>query len=268
MRFWEVLSHPITSIVLTSALAILLYFLSKKDIRPRYYVSNAALLAEALDEEPALQIIWNGEMVPNVRSCIVIIWNAGRQFLDSSNVASTDPIAVNLEGAAKLLRARVMRTSRDALQFHVEIVQSSTPSVQRVAVRFADEALEQGDGVMVHILFVGDEHTRISVNGRIKGAPQGFAEAPVPRLGLTGRRRLLTYMVAAIGVVSIIGGIINFYHGVAEFRADDIQCWFCTVSGLGMFLLGLWAAYHVASAFQNRLSWVYRSAPESPLAEG
>jgi hypothetical protein len=161
-------------IIFTIMFAVGFYFLvEQKEVQPRYAVSEPETLAEATADAPGLKLLWEDEEIKNVHTINIVIWNAGRQFLDKNAISATDPIRIAYPSDIQMLYARFVRTSRDSLEFTAtDLADRGMKAIQIEIV--GDEALEWKDGGLLKILYSGPSTKEFVVTGRIKGSRQGF----------------------------------------------------------------------------------------------
>ena len=167
---------PLISLGITVSLALFLFFAGRKGVEPRYAILNSSLLAEAVNEEPKLKILWEEMEVLNVRSVDIAVWNAGAEYLDKRRISQTDPIRIIVPDDIDLLYTKIVRTSRETLLFTLQEKSDSTVH-REIEINFnEDEALEKDDGLLIRILYTGPEVDDFKVAGRIKGAKSGFKQ--------------------------------------------------------------------------------------------
>ena len=88
-----------------------LFWASQKEMAPRYAVSSTKLLAEITDETPRLKLLWDDAEIENVYSVDILIWNAGRDYIDNQRISDTDPIRVNYADGVKVLYTNFSKTT-------------------------------------------------------------------------------------------------------------------------------------------------------------
>jgi hypothetical protein len=194
-------------IIIGLAFAAGFYFLvEQKEIKPRYAVSEPETLAEATADAPGLTLLWEGEEIENVHTIDVVIWNAGRQFLDKNAISATDPIRITYPPGVKILYRKFVRTSRDSLEFTAtDLAGAGTRAIQVEIV--GDEALERKDGGLLKILFSGPSTKEFGVTGRIKGSREGFTKADWDRIS-SGPDWV--FLVVGINGALFVGTLVAF----------------------------------------------------------
>jgi hypothetical protein len=185
----KIIKSPVTGFVIGIGgiiFAVVFYFVvEQKEVKPRYAVSEPETLAEATADAPGLRLLWEDEEIENVHTINIVIWNAGRQYLDKDSISATDPIRITYPPGAKILYMKFTRTSRDNLKFTAtDLADAGTSAIQVGIV--GDEALERKDGGLLHVLFSGLSTEEFVVTGRIKGSREGFTKVDWGRISASG----------------------------------------------------------------------------------
>ena len=136
----------------------------------------------------------------------IALWNAGRQFIDSSDFIS--PVNIQTSKPIIFLYAEQQRASRSSLNMKIpgQSAAGGGNSTTQNVLFFPPigEAFERNDGVVIKIVFSGPPDTRFSVQARIKGAPQGFKELDLQSLH-PATRWLTGVFLAFFAVVAVMG---------------------------------------------------------------
>lgn len=208
LRAWatlfKVIKHPIIQLMLGFILSWgLFFFVERKEVLPRYAVREPELLAEQTAEAPGLQLFWEGEEIENVYSTDIVVWNAGRQFLDEGSISSTDPLRVVYPSDIEILYAEFIRTSRATLKLNV--IDRGEQWMNALVIDIVgDDALERGEGGLLRVLFVGPSSGDFSVTGRVKGSRGGPVEVEWDR---AHTRRSWVAALATTGFTLVIVGV-------------------------------------------------------------
>jgi hypothetical protein len=207
---WEVIKHPVTGIGIALAMSIAFHQLSQREPAPSFATSFTETIASAESTDPRLVITWDGHRIPGVSSTRLVLWNAGRDYVDPADFLR--PITIVPAEPVQLLDVGVVRTSRPELRFiptvHVDSV------LKRQVIRLAaqgDEVLERDDGAVVRILYASTRRDSLSgvgfqVTGRIKGVPGGFRRLNWNE-GNAGAPVLSTIIVILLWAAFIVGGL-------------------------------------------------------------
>ena len=112
---------------------------------------------------PEVVVHYKGNVVPRITSSTVVIWNAGRKTVRSTDIVSRDRI--RLVFPSRVLNVRVIKTSRSVIAISSN-VKSDT------AVEFGFEFLDPGDGGVIEVLHSGEPQAPIC-RGTVIGMPKG-----------------------------------------------------------------------------------------------
>ena len=170
---WTPAHQAIYAMVIMIAGVLFGYYVTKKEVKPRYSVAQNYLFASLREDVPELKILWDGEPIQNFYSTRIAIWNAGNDFIDSSLLYSKDPIRIIVPPSINLLSHKIDKKSRDNLE-----ISTLTKKINAQTIILIDlddgEAIEEGDGFSVKLYFTSDNPTDFEVKGRVKGISDGF----------------------------------------------------------------------------------------------
>ncbi len=200
----------IVGVFLGGVISSTFYFVGRERARP-FYTSRSLRIIET-NPVPGLEdmdIVFDGQSVPRLTKTLVTIWNAGRKTMRGEDVVDDDPIRLMFDG--KVLRTRVLRSTRGVIQFSAEPGGYGPNSVMCTF-----DFLDRRDGARIEILHTGTRNPPV-LEGTIKGIPEGFIRdprsSPVPRQEPTGsalrkwyrkRRWLLPLFLMTSGVAYVI----------------------------------------------------------------
>jgi len=245
------IKHPVIWFVLSSVVAILLFFASSASIEPRYFVDKTATIASSLDGNENLEVLWNGEEIENVKSTQVALWNAGRKYLDKISISEDSPIKIHLSNGGRILSHKILKVSRGSLEFDVDVKDDN------LVINFKnDEALEKNDGLLIEVLYTGNSESSLVVQGRIKGVPDGFEEDAIYSLRLAEQNNFLKGALIVMLAFMLFAGAINTSHGVKQYKRGSKNCWFCLISGSLMLLLSIISSIYVIQLLFFGLVWL------------
>ncbi|WP_105171246.1 hypothetical protein [Pseudoalteromonas sp. T1lg24] len=172
--FNKIIKHPLTGILIGISVSVILYFSAKSEVEPKYATQTPRLLAEVTDKTGDLTLLWKKNKIDNLYSTDVLLWNAGNNYLDKSMFSATDRLRLCPNKNTNIFQARFIKTSRETLQFSLE--ENGEEGCLFINI-IGDEAIESGDGGLINILFSGNQESKFSINGRIKGYKDGFQAA-------------------------------------------------------------------------------------------
>jgi hypothetical protein len=125
------------------------------------------------DPEYNLSLKYFDRTIPRLTNYIMIIWNAGEDTLLGSNISEEDPLVVEFEQDAEVLRVKVIETN-ETIQFEPLMVEN------KVDLKF--NYMEPNQGVRLDILHTG-KVPNPKIRGSIRGIPEGiiyFGTIPIP----------------------------------------------------------------------------------------
>jgi hypothetical protein len=150
--------------VLGIALAIIFYFKSKKVKKPCYAILSTNILKEMVSKIESLSILYSGEQISNLTVSKIAFWNAGRDIINSQDIAQLDQLKIQVTDNYKILNAQINYEKNKANNFKISIDNSQ----RYINLNF--EYLGKDDGVIIQILHTGLSNKDIYIVGTIKGA--------------------------------------------------------------------------------------------------
>lgn len=145
-------------------LSIVFYFKSKKDRRPYYAVSSIQLVRLNSQSLPKISVSFDGKETPRITISSVAFWNAGRETIRRSDIASTDR-----------LRIICNKDDDEILDIQIKSVLKSsicpvaTIAEGRKSAEFSFEYLDRYDGFVFQVIHTGSGSSAISIAGKILG---------------------------------------------------------------------------------------------------
>lgn len=162
-----------------------------------------------------VRIFFDDVEVERLSTLTAFVWNAGAETIRGSDVVQSDPIRVVFSEGTQLLRARVVRITREVNAVEIAI----NHEIGSVDVFF--DFLDPGDGVAIEVLHSGNRPAALLV-GTVRGLPAGVRSVgPIPteqgpmRLPLIGRSRT----IAAVGTILGLGlaGMAGFAPWLSQY---------------------------------------------------
>lgn len=157
--------------ILALIISLIIYRASRIGPRPVYQFQTLRLIGkgkQALPEE--VQILFKGRSVPQLTRTHVILWNSGNAMLDGKNIIKEDPLGFEYKEGVEILRASILKVTRDSNKFTANIDPDST---NKVFCSF--DYLESGDGAVIELLHTGEE-SNPEYRGTIRGVPKGLLD--------------------------------------------------------------------------------------------
>lgn len=194
-------------------IAGLLFFrAAKAKPRPAYQVETLRLIEERGHMLPdEVSINYKGAPVQRLTKTNLIFWNAGTDTLRWSDVVNTDPLRMVFDDEAEILRAKIVKSTRDINACNLVDDQNDK---SKILIEF--DFLDPGDGVSIELLHTSKQRSP-SFLGSIRGVPEGVVNwgriltgqgGPPPFLRVLRVRRPIFITAIFFGVVLIFLGVI------------------------------------------------------------
>jgi hypothetical protein len=162
--------NPITSLIFGVLVSYVFYIISEKNKMPSYYISKPNLVAQK--SEKNLKILYNGVEYKNIYYRKLILWNEGKEYIDSENFIDSKPMKLYNTDSINFLSVNTLKTSREDLKIENKILNNNTIIFKIIN----NEAIEENDGVCFHILYSDNKNgkSNFKFSSRIKGTENGF----------------------------------------------------------------------------------------------
>ena len=248
-RVFDSLSQPWLGTVLAVlglAAAVFFYRRSRRVSRLAYQFDEVTLLGSsrsAFSDE--VEIRFSGRVVPRVTAARLIVWNAGNTTLRGSDIVQADPLRVHLQDEGIILKASVVRVTRDVNDFAVSLEGQGQPEAA-----LAFDYLDPGDGALLEVLHSGGRRA-LQIAGTMRGlrlGPQSFGRMDafpertqsLPRFVRVARSNLVMVPMLALGVIGLVLGFmqpllhdnITMIYGSASGPPNyDQPAWYLVITG-------------------------------------
>jgi len=176
IHWYTKIKNQMPIILITAVISVLIsYFFIvafERTKKPVYSISEKNLLVELTENDSLLQIIYDKKHVENVVKVEIALWNSGKQCIDQDDFLDSIPLIIKPTKDIDILNVVKKRKSRESLDFSINVIRSD--SVECIELDILNgEVLEKDDGILLHILYSGDEDASLIVPSRIKNVPQG-----------------------------------------------------------------------------------------------
>lgn len=168
----KIVKNPITQIVIAIFIGWFFYSIGQKEAIPSYAVEDYQVFADLQEDVPELKLLWNNKPINNFYGGRVAIWNSGNNYIDSSRLNSADPIRIVIPDSIELLNFYISDRSRPDLDVTATKKNFGGSEVIEISLN-GQEALEPNEGVAVKMYFTSDKPGSFTVDGRVKGIPEG-----------------------------------------------------------------------------------------------
>lgn len=156
-------SIPVIFTIVGLPLSIFLYYKSNVYPSLTYYVYPVRAALVRKGNISALEAVYDGKKIEgDVTVAQIAIWNRGKQPISKS--LRLRPVELYTEPNTPILDATIRKSSRDIINFNLD---NSQLTLGRLQVNW--DILEQDDGAIIQIVYVGDEHTLFKMDGILIG---------------------------------------------------------------------------------------------------
>ena len=215
--------------ILGFASAIIIYIKVKNVKSPCYAVQSRNIVRDFVSKIDTLEMLYSGKPIENLTATKIAFWNAGRDTINSQDIASTDPLTVHVKKGCKILDTKVLYMKNLVNRFSI----TTADDLSNITLNF--EYLDKEEGAIIQILHTGKSSEDIEIRGTIKGAGKPV-QKHVPKLreavpilpSLTDKMRRLIFALLIF--------IIPIPVFVRTFLGDDI---YLKVAGV-IFLIFYW----------------------------
>ena len=150
-------------------LAIIFYVRSKKDKTPCYDCSSNTIiegLNQALD---GLEVHYKGQAQERVSVTKLVLWNAGRDTIDKSDLVERDQLRVLTPAEVTLLDIQVIDVSTKS---NLVTLGEATQREQGSEFSIDFDFLDHQDYLVIQIIHNGSSRDEFSIAGKIKGVKE------------------------------------------------------------------------------------------------
>lgn len=172
MDLKKISCHPVVFIVailgsLASLISVPLafYFYFQARLYPNlvYYVHPVKAALVRAGSVSSLETIYNGKKIEgDITVAQIGIWNCGNGTIKNSNVLK--PIVIRTGKSERILEAIIRKKTRDIIDANIE---DGELNVWKIHV--AMNILENNDGVIIQVTYIGDDKVDFQVEGVIEG---------------------------------------------------------------------------------------------------
>lgn len=159
--WWEVLRFLIGLISVITAIA--LFFVNRRTKKPLYAKRSINLVNNLVSKISGLQMQYAGQQIENLTITQVALWNAGRETINSDDIASSSPLTVRVKNGKSLLDANIIFTKNPANKFAIVTAQKTS----EVTIQF--EYFDKDEGIILQLIHKGTSNKDIEISGIIKG---------------------------------------------------------------------------------------------------
>jgi hypothetical protein len=196
------------------AVAVLTYLWTRQRSLLVYQRDGNRLLGGSKSELPRdVTVLYQNDPISALSRSVVVMWNAGEKTIGRADLATTDPLRVEVGDKYRILSASVVGVSRPVVEF--ACAQSGAPHTANLAFEF----LDTHDGAIVEILHTDDEDNLV-VAGTVRGIPKGLKY--LGRTIALQPARSMRQIKFAGGTMIVLGLVAA---ALAIFASADLLAW-------------------------------------------
>lgn len=132
--------------------------------KPLWNIKSNNLVRDYSSFIADLKILYKEEKVENFTISKIIFWNGGKDTINISDIAGTDPLKITINEKYNLLDAQILSTNNNPSQFSVSL----QPDKKSALLNF--EYIDYNQGVIIQITHTGTSSKDINISGTVKGA--------------------------------------------------------------------------------------------------
>jgi hypothetical protein len=229
------------------ALSIYFFVASHENPEMTYFVHPAKAAVVRTGQASGLTIQFDGHnLTGDITATQIAFWNAGRKAIHGENVLQ--PLVIRTSNKTKILEARIQKASREVVGLALD---NSRLSSGELGVTW--KILEQNDGGVIQIIYLGDEKVEIEANAILEGQPDITrleyarslstpSEEYNRRQGWKGR--LGAYMMVAMSILLIV--LVSWKVLLRRQKGSDWskKDWLLVTQALLIFGMCIWVLYY------------------------
>lgn len=246
-RLSDFFSDPVVGVIgsIASIISLFLavyFYLKAKQVRELVYqVNPAKAVVLRAGQASKLKVTFEDVVIAeDITAAQIALWNQGNQSVKPENILK--PIVIYTEDNRPILEASIRKTSRDFIELALD-----ETDIQQGRLAISWKILEQHDGGVIQLIYLGDTKTEINVDGVVEGQKkikqqyrERFRTSHKPdlfdRLSTGAVGRLIAVSILAFGVLfAILSAFILFSLGRFNLRDD----WIAIVLPVYFLIIGL-----------------------------
>ncbi|MFA4955650.1 MAG: hypothetical protein WC556_01590 [Candidatus Methanoperedens sp.] len=148
--------------IISIAATIVIYQKSKRVKIPCYSIRSTSLVRDLVSKIEPLKIFYSSEPIENLTVTKMMFWNAGQDTINKQDIASAEPITVQVKEGYKILNPpKIIQMKNPANQFSITSNQSF------ITLNF--DYVDKDEGVIIEFFHTGKSSEDVQVRGKIKG---------------------------------------------------------------------------------------------------
>jgi len=176
-------------------LAIVFYIKGKKSKKPIYRIKNVNLIKENISKMKSIDIQYHGNKIDNLSISKVVIWNAGEETINNTDLVDKDIFRIEIDQGFKILGYELIFQKNPANDFKLTQINDN---VLKIDFNYFDYE----EGIIVEIYHTAITKDFLNVKGSLKGAKKIMRNE-------SGKE-----------IFTLFGKIFNFINSISDFIID------------------------------------------------
>jgi hypothetical protein len=143
-------------------LAIVIYIKSKKSKKPIYCIRNINLIKENIGKIKSVDILYYGGKIDNLSISKIVIWNAGKETINNTDIAKNDKFRIEIEKEFKILGSELIFQKNIANDFKLTKIDDNVLEIDF-------DYFDYEEGIIVEIYHTATTKNSLNVKGTFKG---------------------------------------------------------------------------------------------------
>jgi hypothetical protein len=144
-------------------LAIVFYFKSKKSKKPIYRIRNINLMKGNISKIKSVDILYQGNKIDNLSISKIVIWNVGKETINSTDIAKKDKFRIEIDREFKILEYELIFQKKTANDFKITKINDNVLEIDF-------DYFDYEEGIIVEIYHTATIKEALYVKGSLKGA--------------------------------------------------------------------------------------------------
>lgn len=169
LRFFSMPAVGIAGLIVSIiGIVLSLYFFlaAREKAELTYFVHPAKAAVVRTGQASRFSVYYNGQnLTSNITAAQIAFWNAGSKPIHADTILS--PLVIKVGNKGRILEAKLRKTSRDVVQITLNPARLSSGEIE-----INWNILEQNDGGVLQIVYIGDETVSIQAHAVLEGQPK------------------------------------------------------------------------------------------------
>jgi len=142
--------------------SFMFYFKSKKNKKPIYRIRNINLLEENISKITSVDISYQGNRIENLSISRIMIWNAGKETINNTDIAKNDKFRIEIDKEFKIFEHKLIFQKNLANGFKLTKINDNVLEIDF-------DYFDYEEGIIIEIYHTAIIGESIKVKGSFKG---------------------------------------------------------------------------------------------------